>query len=116
MDDFIMKLDRKKGIVLVFPKAVWRSYQERIGQLNMLIEKNREFARRFSLGATDVEKDKSDRLLIPKHMVDELGLKGNVVVYAYLETIEIWPEERYRAFSEDDSYDMGEMSEAIFGE
>lgn len=112
--DFTLKFDRKKGILLLFPRSVWESQLDRISKLNMLIERNREFARRHSAGTQEVGKDSSDRINLPNYMIEALEFKSEVMVYAYLDTIEIWPLDKYENYLADDSYDVGAESEAIF--
>ncbi len=114
-EKFVIKQDRTRGIVQLYTLDVWRGLMERLRAVNNLIEWQKEYARRFQLGGDSVDKDRSDRILIPKAFVDTLDLGASVVVYAYMDQIEIWPVDKYNALYDDQDYDMDAMAEALFG-
>ena len=53
-------------------------------------------AKRFILSnAEDVNLDKSDRLLIPQHLIKYAGLGGEIMLFGVGDHVEIWDPERY---------------------
>ena len=58
-------------------------------------------AKRFILSnAEDVNLDKSDRLLIPQHLIKYAGLGGEILLFGVGDHVEIWDPERYARSSE----------------
>ena len=74
---------------------------------------NREhnkFLRGFFKGIAEVVLDASNRLLIPKRLLDEIGADREIVMAGQLGKIEIWTEEAY------DKIEGGDESFALLAE
>ncbi len=104
--DFILKLDDERGILRLYPIKVWNELEDRLNnELDPFNPDHEDFMSLFFLDIREVSKDTSDRINIPNYMIDAVGLKGEVMVHAYQNKIEIWPlhkyEERKRVFSAD---------------
>ena len=53
-------------------------------------------AKRFILSnAEDLTPDKSDRILIPQHLIRYAGLSGEIMLFGVGDHIEIWDPQRY---------------------
>lgn len=50
----------------------------------------RNLARVWASGSTDVEIDKSGRMPIPQHLRDFAGLEGEVLVLGAIDRVELW--------------------------
>ena len=112
---FVMKQNRKKGILQVFPLKAWDKKVQRLMEVDMMIEENEEYVRRQMMGATRVERDGSGRIQIPKHVINSLGFNDNVMITAWMDRMEIWDPKKYNEYSEDDSYDQASESRRIYG-
>lgn len=102
--------------IMLYPKSTWEMYTAQLQKLNPFVTKNREFIRAFYRGATPVTTDASDRILIPKNLIEHGGLQKEVVVNAYAGFIEIWSRVRYvKTVQKSSSDDLAEMAETVFG-
>ncbi|MDX1686100.1 MAG: division/cell wall cluster transcriptional repressor MraZ [Saprospiraceae bacterium] len=102
--------------VMLYPKSTWDMYTAQLQKLNPFVTKNREFIRAFYRGATPVTTDTSDRILIPRNLIEHAGCKKEVIVNAYAGFIEIWDKARYvKTVRKSSSDDLAEMAETVFG-
>ena len=56
------------------------------------------FLRRFFKGMAEVQLDSSNRLLIPKRLLDEIEAKKEVILAGMTGKIEIWASKNYEKF------------------
>lgn len=113
--DFVINRGMEKCLV-IHPLKVWEEQIDRIFSKNQFIEKNRRFARRFTNGATSIELDGSDRVLITKRLLEYAGLTKEVVLVAQKNKIEIWDKERFETLmSEEEEEDMAQLAEDVMG-
>lgn len=113
--NFVLKPQRDKGMLEVYPIESWNKVMERIQRKSSLSAKAKKFAFHFSFEATGIELDSSDRINIPNHLIQELGLKGDLIVYAYWDSIEIWDADKYKAAGQEE-FNMEAASEDLFGD
>lgn len=97
----------------LYPLAVWEVKLQEVYAKNQYIEKNRTFARLFQNGATPVSLDNQGRLLLPKKLMDQVGLKSDIVLVGAFDKIEIWPEDVYQNWLNNQENDMAKLSEEI---
>ena len=57
----------------------------------------RNFLRAFYQLATQVEADSSDRILLSKRLMENVGITDEVVITAFHDVIEIWDSKTYAA-------------------
>lgn len=82
----------------LYPAAQWKEITtEMVNQLSYFKKEDREFLRYFYQGATNLELDGSDRILVSKRLQDLVGIKNDVVINAFHDAIEIWSSEVYYA-------------------
>lgn len=86
--------------LFVYPKHEWDVFAERLSSLPMGQKDNRDFARMFLSGASDVETDKLGRILIPDHLKKYADLKSKVVIAGLYKRLEIWDEKRWEDYKE----------------
>src|SRR5580658_8540227 len=58
----------------MFPWEEWQKISARVSKLNTFEKKKREFVRYFYRGATEITLDTTDRLLLPKHLMEYAGI------------------------------------------
>ena len=78
----------------------WKPIFSEISDLNDFEPKVRQFRRYFLNGATQVELDSANRLLIPKNLMDYAGLEKDIVLVSAVNKIEIWDKIKYQQFFE----------------
>ena len=111
---FVMNRGFEKCLTL-YPKIEWDKITEELGQLNQYVKKNRNFMRYFFRGATELNIDSSDRILIKKNLKDYANISKDVVIACFLNKIEIWAAEEYGNLLEDEPMDFSDLAEDIMG-
>lgn len=96
---FVINRGFEKCLTL-YPLQSWNPLFSKISSLNDFNPKVREFRRYFLNGATQVETDTANRILIPKNLMDHAGLKKDIVLVSALNKIEIWDKQQYQQFFE----------------
>jgi MraZ protein len=100
-----------EGCLNLFPLNEWETESEKVNQLNHYNIENRLFIRNFNRGATEVSLDGSNRILIPKLLLDHAHIEKDVILTAYSNRIEVWAKEEY-----DKRVDLTEEEYAKLGE
>src|ERR1700744_1421290 len=72
-DGFIVNRGFEKHLVL-YTKKQWDKITEDMNNLNQFEEKDRQFRRYFSRGATPLKIDKSSRILLPQVLMTYAGI------------------------------------------
>ena len=89
--------------------------QARMGKLNRFNDRNRMFLRSFYLGASPVDTDSADRILIQKPLMDYAMLGDQAILIAMDDRIEIWSPEQYNAMLSIDPNDFADLANQVMG-
>jgi MraZ protein len=84
-----------ENCLTVYTMDTWNAVSEKINRLNDLKPNVRQFKRLFLNGATIVEVDSADRLLIPKQLQEYAGIKKDAVLSAQGNKLELWDKDTY---------------------
>jgi MraZ protein len=98
-EDFVINRGFEKSLSL-YPMKSWKPIFSEISDLNDFDPKIRQFRRYFLNGATQVELDSANRLLIPKNLMEYAGLEKDIVLVSAVNKIEIWDKNKYQQFFE----------------
>jgi MraZ protein len=79
----------------IYTMDTWSAISEKINRLNDFKPAVREFKRLFLNGATIVEADSADRILLPKQLQDHAGIKKDAVLSAQGNKLELWDKDTY---------------------
>jgi len=101
--------------LMLYPETIWDKISSQVDKLNQYIKKNREFVRYFYRGATKMETDTSDRILIPKKLLDYAEIDREVVLFAMNNRIEIWSKANFENLLEDEPFDFSDLAEDVLG-
>jgi MraZ protein len=101
--------------LVIYTHKEWDKINEEVNQLNQFVRKNREFVRKFNRGATPIELDAMNRLLIPKSLLEYAGISKDIVLFAYGNRIEVWSEVEYDRMMKEDSSDFAQLAEEVMG-
>jgi len=102
--------------LMMYPQDVWEKKTKELKRLNINIRKNRQAVRYLYRGATQITADSSERVLIPKNLILYAGIEKNVVLFAYLDQIEIWAKSAYQQMIDEEPMDFAELAEEVFGD
>ena len=101
--------------LVLYTNDVWQKISKEVDNLNMFVKNNRKFARYFYRGATELTMDKTDRMLLPKRLVEYAKIEKEVVLFAYNNRIEIWAKEHYENMLDDEPDDFANLAEEVMG-
>ena len=112
---FVINRGIEKHLVL-YPMNEWKKITEEINKLNLFVQKNRIFMRKFHNGATELDLDNTGRLLLPKGLIDYAGVDKDIVLFAYASRIEVWAKEEYDRMLNADDGDFASLAEEVMGD
>lgn len=102
-----------KSLVL-YTRADWDAEVDKnTDNLDFNNRQNRQFIRNFHNGANEVPLDGSDRILIPKRLMEYAEIKNDVILYAFRNRIEIWAEHNYETETNMDSDSYASLAEQV---
>jgi MraZ protein len=101
--------------LIVYTKKEWERISEGVNTLNLFVEENREFIRKFHRGATVMEMDNTNRLLLPQQLLDYAGITKDIVLYTYANRIEIWAQKEFDKLFKDDKTNYSRLAEKVMG-
>jgi MraZ protein len=104
-----------ENCLTLYPKFVWDKISQEINGLNQFVKKNREFARYFLRGATPMDLDGADRILLPKRLQEWAGIDKDVILSAINNRIEIWAKDQYDQILADEPEDYSDLAEDVLG-
>ncbi len=87
---FVINRDVFRPCLVLYPMPEWERTNQMLRRLNRFVEKNMEFIRRFTAGATPLELDGSGRLLLPKALMDEPRMGKDLKLVGLGDRIEVW--------------------------
>ncbi len=103
--------------LVLYPLDAWEKIIADINTLSSFSKKADDLVRQYSNGASTVEVDGSNRILIPKRLAAFAGIEKDVVIAAHVDNkIEIWNEKTYNDLM--DSFDadaFGKLAEELLG-
>jgi len=119
-DHQIDKLVLKRAVfhnnLEMYPQAVWEKLMTKLNKLNRFNKKNVTFLTRFLAGVRFVTIDATGRMQIPKSLVNDAGLKKEIVIASAIDTLQIWDKETYEKFLQDSAEDFSDLAEEVMGD
>jgi MraZ protein len=104
-----------ENCLALYPFNEWQKISAEVNQLNMYVKKNREFARYFYRGATELELDAAGRLLLPKRLCEYAAVDKEIILSAWSNKIEVWSKEKFEALMNDEPSDFSILAEEVMG-
>lgn len=97
--------------LFVFPPDEWGVFEAKLKTLPLTNKNARAFIRHFFAGATECETDKQGRIVIPQNLREHAGLDREAVVIGVGTRVEIWSNENWNAYNQDDSLNYEAIAE-----
>jgi len=114
VDVFVVKKDIYVQCLVFYTFDEWQRQNELIrANLNPYNKEHNLFLRNFFKGAAEVEMDASNRLLIPRRLLEEAGIDKDAVLLGQGSKIEMWSKEEYDKIGADD--DFAALAEKVMG-
>ncbi len=101
--------------LMLYPEPTWQQISQEINQLNQYSKQNRDFIRYFYRGASPVEADAMDRILVNKRLLEYAEIQKDLVLFAYDSKIEIWAKEKYEKLLNQEPSDFSDLAELVLG-
>ena len=101
--------------LVIYPEKVWEVNLEKINSLNVYRTQDRNFIRYFFRGVCDVTTDSADRILVNKSLLKYAGIEKDVVLFAYLDRIEMWDRDSYLSWLNKQPEDFAGLAERVLG-
>jgi MraZ protein len=97
----------------LFPKDIWTIKLNEVQGLNEYLPEVRQFKRYFYRGATAFTPDKSDRILLPKLLLEYAAIDKTVIITAVGDYLEMWNAGAYQALIQTEPGDISGLAEKI---
>jgi MraZ protein len=114
-EGFVLKRDIFDNCLILYPMEEWSRQNKMIrARTNPYNKEHARFLRMFFSGTAEVMLDASNRMLIPKRLLESAGILDEVVMAGQSGRIEIWNSDQYSKASQADE-DFAAMAEKILG-
>ncbi|MBN2164744.1 MAG: division/cell wall cluster transcriptional repressor MraZ [Marinilabiliaceae bacterium] len=111
----VVRKDLFESCLVLFPYSEWEQELNRIRtKLNIYNREHSRFLRDFFKGSVELSMDANGRLLVPKRLLDLVGVDRDVVLMGVDNKIELWDLELYDS-QVVNSDDLGGLAEKILG-
>ncbi len=94
-EKFVVNRSVFRKCLVLNPMDSWDELVKDLSKLNRFTKENDDFIRQYNNGAVQVEMDSTNRILIPKRLLDYAKIEKDVVLTASLNKIEIWSAAMY---------------------
>ena len=114
----LRKLGEREKYDFVLNKGfeIWQETVKEFGTLNPYDTDTRNFLRRFHNGATDVDLDDQQRILVPRRLKEYADLDNEIILNAFGDKIEIWDAKVYEETMNDNSEKLAELAQKVLGD
>ncbi len=113
-DTFVIKKDIYEKCLVLYPLNEWERQVELIrSNLNPYNKEHNSFLRGFYKGTAEVELDATNRLLIPKRLLEDAKVSKEAVLAGQDGKIELWAKDAYENIDVGD--DFAQIAQKIMG-
>ncbi|MFP4060360.1 MAG: division/cell wall cluster transcriptional repressor MraZ [Bacteroidota bacterium] len=113
-DVFVVKKDIYENCLVLYTMNEWERQNEIIREnTNPYNREHNQFLRGFFRGTAEINADATNRILIPRRLLDEAGINNEVVMAGQGTKIEIWAKEIYEGMGDKDGF--AKLAEKIMG-
>lgn len=112
---FVVKRSVFHKCLELYPMTEWDKEVEGVNKLNRFVKKNNDFIRMFMAGVRVVEADNTDRVQIPKDLINFSGISKSIVLSSAVNRIEIWDKNSYEKVISNPEVDFAQLAEEVMG-
>ena len=102
------------GCLFGYSEKTWESIMEKLNSLPFTKRDARNFTRFMTSGAITLEFDKQGRINIPSYLNNYASLIKEVVIIGVIDRIEIWSNDNWEKFMNDNVESLSDISENLF--
>lgn len=100
--------------LMVYPIAKWENVIAKFSELSITKADTRKFMRILLAGATSCKFDSQKRICIPSVLKNYAGISKEVVIIGLDDHLEIWSEDEYNRFLDENLESFAEIAESIY--
>ena len=104
-----------KKYLVIYTKKEWDKKLDELSKLNQYENKNIEFIRYFTRGATELTLDAAGRVNLPQALLDYAGIKADLVLTCQINKIEAWDKAAYNAMIDSEPENFAALAEEVMG-
>ena len=107
MDTFVVTRGLDDCIV-AYPLDEWKKYEIKFKDLNQYNADNRKFLRTILIWSEEIPMDSSQRIMLPKRLLDFAEIDNKVMIVGMLDHIEFWNPEKFDKYMNggDETYEQ----------
>lgn len=99
--------------LFIFTETEWKSQEAKFKSVSFTKKDVRKFNRLYFSGASEIERDKQGRILIPKYLKDYAGIKRDVMIIGVSNRIEVWSKEVWHDYYNTSKESFEEIAEKL---
>lgn len=99
----------------LYPHTVWEQISKEVNELSQFDPDSREMSRLFLRGATPLEMDSADRILLPKRLQEWAGIEKDVVLVGIINRVEIWGKDQYDDYLNASTNNLSDLAKKVMG-
>lgn len=110
-EKFVIKKDIYEKCLILYPFEEWQRQIAMLRKkLNLYNKDHSKFLREYYKNTAELSLDSNNRILIPRKLLDIVGIEKNVVMLGLDSKIEVWAKEEYDKMetSEDEFADLAQ--------
>lgn len=103
--------------LVIYTRKEWDKIVDDLSKLNQYEKKTREFIRYFTRGASELQLDTINRVLLPKALMEYAGITINteVVLACQPNKIELWAKDAYDQALDNEPENFAKLAEEVMG-
>ena len=114
-DRFVLRKDIFENCLILYSVEDWNNQLDKIRKrMNLYNREHNMFLRNFFKGTAEVSLDNNNRFLVPKRLMDLIGVSRDVVLAGQDGRIEIWSAEAYEKIGMP-AEDFANLAEKLLG-
>ncbi len=102
-----------ENCVTIYSMDAWTEIFDKVNRLNDFKKEVREFKRLFLNGASEVELDSANRILVAKPLQLHAGIKKDAVLTAQGNKLELWDKDTYYNYIQQNSGGFSQLAEVV---
>jgi len=99
--------------LMVYPEKVWDQKKKEVSRLSVYNSDDRQFMRYF-YGVKEMVMDSAERILVPKTLIEYAGLQKDIIIFAYMDFVEIWDRETYNKSQNQEPAEFAKLADNVF--
>ncbi len=112
---FVIKKDIYENCLILYPIDEWDKQNELLrAKLNPYNKEHSKLLRAYYRGTAEITLDANNRLLIPKRLMEQAGIKKEIYMSGQDKKIEIWSKQTFDTNVVDEN-EFSELAEKLLG-